>query len=423
MKLAKPQIFPTVKSFWLVMGILAFILISRLFYLYIEYKEFITKPFYFTYGNVLSMEPKPDADYPHTLLKIQSNDGLEFYLKSYKELANDAKKVRVQIFPDEKISFLRYISTFFVSGKIKEVITKEQTFRDEIVSGIRSQHTDQNIKSLYPAMFFNTPVEKDLRDTVIVLGVSHLIALSGFNLSILWGVIYGVLWLFYRPLQQRYFPYRYALFDLGLAAIVFLGIYVYMTDFSPSLIRAYLMVVMGWGILLAGLELVSFSFLALVGALILVVFPSLILSLSFWFSMVGVFYIFLILHYNKETNKHLIAWLFIPLGVFAFMQPVVHGFFGATSVYQLLSIPLELLYVIFYPATMALHLFGFGGVLDNALLALFTFPPQETIDSLLPWWVLGGYIVLSLGAIKYKYLFWTLCVIALGYSIYLFAFI
>ncbi len=423
MKLAKPQIFPTLKSFWLTIGILAFILIARLFYLYIGYNEFITKPFYFTYGNVLSMEPKPEASYPHTLLKIQSDNGLEFYLKSYKELAKDIKKVRVQIFPDENIGFIRYMGTFFVRGKVKEVITKEQTFRDEIVSGIRSQHINDNIKSLYPAMFFNTPVDKDLRDTVIVLGISHLIALSGFNLSILWGVIYGLLWLLYRPLQQRYFPYRYALIDLGLIAIVFLGVYVYMTDFSPSLIRAYLMVVMGWGILLAGLELVSFSFLALVGAILLVVFPSLILSLGFWFSIAGVFYIFLILHYNKETNKHLIAWIFIPLGVFAFMQPVVHGFFGATSVYQLLSIPLEFLYVIFYPATMVLHLFGFGGILDNALLTLFAFPPQETIESLLPWWALGGYIALSLGAIKYQYLFWVLCTMALGYSIYLFAII
>jgi competence protein ComEC len=369
------------------------------------------------------MESKPDASYPHTLLKIQSDGGLEFYLKNYKELDANVKRVRVQIYPSEKINFPKYISTFFASGKVKEVITKEQTFRDKIVSGIRSQHTNSNIQSLYPAMFFNTPVDKELRDKVVVLGISHLIALSGFNLSILWGVIYGVLWLIYGPLQQRYFPYRYALFDLGLVAIAFLGVYVYMTDFSPSLIRAYLMVVMGWGILLAGLELVSFSFLVLIGALLLAVFPSLMLSLSFWFSMAGVFYIFLILHYNKETNKHLIAWLFIPLGVFAFMQPVVHGFFGATSVYQLLSIPLEFLYIIFYPATMALHLFGLGGVLDNALLALFAFPPQETNESLLPWWALGGYIALGFGAIKYKYLFWVLCAIALGYSIYLFAFV
>lgn len=423
MKLTKPQIFPTAKSFWLAMAILSAILIARLFYLYIGYKEFTTKPFYFTYGNVLSMESKPDAIYPHTLLKIRSDDGFEFYTKSYTKLPEDIKRIRLQIFPNEKINFPKYISTFFINGKVKEIVQTEKTFRDEIVFGIRSQHTNQNIKSLYPAMFFNTPVDKDLRDTVIVLGISHLIALSGFNLSILWGVIYGVLWLIYKPLQQRYFPYRYALFDLGLVAIVFLGVYVYMTDFSPSLIRAYLMVVMGWGILLAGLELVSFSFLALIGALLLAVFPSLILSLSFWFSMAGVFYIFLILHYNKETNKHLIAWLFIPLGVFAFMQPVVHGFFGATSVYQLLSIPLEFLYIIFYPATMALHVFGFGGVLDNVLLALFAFPPQETNESLLPWWALGGYIALSLSAIKYKYLFWSLCAIALGYSIYLFALI
>jgi len=162
MKLAKPQIFPTLKSFWLAMSILAVILIARLFYLYVGYKEFTTKPFYFTYGKVLSMESKPDAAYPHALLKIQSDDGFEFYTKSYTELPQNIKRIRLQIFPDEKINFLRYISIFFVNGKVKEIVQAEKTFRDEIVSGIRSQHTDQNIKSLYPAMFFNTPVEKDL---------------------------------------------------------------------------------------------------------------------------------------------------------------------------------------------------------------------------------------------------------------------
>ncbi|MDD5406552.1 MAG: ComEC/Rec2 family competence protein [Sulfurovaceae bacterium] len=424
MKLTKPQIFPTTKSFWIVMAMFAAILIARVFYFYIEYQEFITKPFYFTYGNVISLEQKSDATYPHTLLKIHSDDGLEFYIKSYTKIAEGAKRLRVQIFPDEKISFLKYISTFFVKGKVKEIVQTEQTFRDKIISDIRSQHADNGIKSLYPAMFFNTPVDKELRDKVIVLGISHLIALSGFNLSILWGVIYyGFFWLFYRPLQQRYFPYRYALFDLGLVSIIFLGIYVYMTDFSPSLIRAYLMVVIGWGILLAGMELVSFSFLAIVGALLLIVFPSLVLSLSFWFSIAGVFYIFLILHYSKEVNKHIIAWLLIPLGVFVLMQPIVHGFFGATSAYQLLSIPLEFVYIVFYPTTMVLHVIGYGGIFDNALSMLFAFPPQETTENLLPWWALSGYAALSLSAIKYKYLFWTLCAVTLGYSIYLFAFI
>jgi competence protein ComEC len=254
-----------------------------------------------------------------------------------------------------------------------------------------------------------------------MLGISHLVALSGFHLGILWGLVYGVLLLIYRPFQQRFFPYRHALFDVGIAAMVSLGLYVWFVDLPPSLIRSYAMVMAGWIMLILGIELLSFTFLTTIMLLLIALFPSLMVSLSFWLSVAGVFYIFLVLQYSKGVKVWIISLLLIPFGIFVLMLPVVHSIFPVTSGYQLLSPLLSLLFVPFYPLAMILHLFGYGDVLDTVLLNLFNMP-QNSMESLLPVWAVLTYTGISIGAIWNKKLFWLMLNVALIYAIYLFLF-
>jgi competence protein ComEC len=274
--------------------------------------------------------------------------------------------------------------------------------------------------SFYNAIFFATAVDKTLREKISMLGVSHLVALSGFHLGILWGLVYGLLLLFYRPVQQKFFPYRHALLDVGLIVLILLAVYLWFVDFPPSLVRSYAMVLVGWIVLLLGIELLSFTFLTTILLLLVLLFPSLLVSLSFWLSVAGVFYIFLLLKYTKEYNKWMITLLFIPFGIFILMLPVVHHIFGVTSGYQLLSPLLSLLFIPFYPLVMVLHLVGFGGVLDSPLLWLFSLPNEST-DNLLPLWAMLGYVGLSLGAIWSKKLFYGVFGVAVIYGIYLFS--
>jgi len=252
-----------------------------------------------------------------------------------------------------------------------------------------------------------------------MLGVSHLVALSGFHLGILWGLVYGLLLFLYRPLQQKFFPYRHALFDVGLVAMIFLAVYLWFVDFPPSLVRSYAMVLVGWIVLLLGIELLSFTFLTTIGLTLITLFPSLLVSLSFWLSIAGVGYIFLLLQYTKEFNKWIITLLFIPFGIFILMLPVVHTIFGVTSGYQLLSPLLSLLFVPFYPLVIVLHMIGFGGMFDTVLSWLFSLP-EESKESILPLWVSGLYIALSVAAIWSLKLFYILLAVALSYGIYLF---
>ena len=118
---------------------------------------------------------------------------------------------------------------------------------------------------------------------------------------------------------------------MGLAAIVVLGVYVWFVGAPPSLLRSYGMILAGWAVLLMAIELLSFDFLATVAALLLVLFPSLSVSLGFWLSVEGVFYIFLLLQYAKGHNKWIITLRVIPVGIFLLMLPIVHTVFAMTS--------------------------------------------------------------------------------------------
>ncbi|HIP61173.1 MAG TPA: ComEC/Rec2 family competence protein, partial [Sulfurovum sp.] len=394
MQIEKPKLFLETRDFIIFVAIFVFIIALRLAWSYQSYSSFISKPFYYLDVTVLNAYQKSRDGKEYTVLKLSSDSGLTFFTSSYRKDNLKNKRLRVQIYPSDNISFVDYLGYFYVKSRIKDVQELETTTKDILLSKVSSQHQNSSISSFYNAIFFATALQKELRDKVSALGVSHLVALSGFHLGILWGLIYGVLLLGYRPLQKRYFPYRYALFDIGIVAILLLGSYVWFVDFPPSLVRSFAMVLVGWVVILLGIELLSFTFLTTIALVLISLFPSLLVSLGFQLSIMGVFYIFLLLQYSIDVNKWLISILFIPFGIFILMLPVVHGIFGLTTPYQLLSPVLSLLFVPFYPLAMLLHISGMGDVLDSVLLWVFNLPNSST-ENILPLWAVAIYVSLS----------------------------
>lgn len=355
----------------------------------------------------------------YQVLKLHSDDGFVFYTTSHSKDEFDHKRLCLQLFPDQKITFTDYLGTFHVKTRIKKQELFPLSYKDRLLEKVASGHDNSSMQTFYNAIFFATPLDKGLREKISMLGVSHLVALSGFHLGILWGLVYGLFLLVYRPLQQYFFPYRHALFDVGLLAIVCLGAYVWFVDFLPSLVRAYAMVLLGWIVVLLGMQLLSFTFLSTIVLILAGLFSSLLVSLGFWLSVTGVFYIFLLLQYAKETKGWIISLVFIPLGIFVLMLPVVHSIFGMTSPYQLFSPLLSLLFIPFYPLVMVLHIVGAGSLFDDMLLGLFDIPKEHT-EMLLPLWSMYVYVGLSLGAIWSQKLFWLLLGTASSYMVYLF---
>ena len=417
--LTKPELFDTRKGFLGTMLVLLLLLCLRLGFEYREYREFISKPFYFTYATVLYAHDKTKNGKSYTVLKLRSDEGFTFYTTSYKKEDLSHTRLRLQIFPSAMIPFYKYMGTFYVKSRIKKVEVCASGVKENLLQYVAAQHDTVALSQFYNAIFFATPIDKKLREKISLLGVSHLVALSGFHLGILWGMVYFLLMLAYKPLQQKYFPYRFSLIDMGLVTIVLLGVYLWFVDFPPSLLRSYAMLLVGWFVLIMGVELLSFTFLTAVVFALMVLFPALLFSLSFWLSVSGVFYIFLLLYYSKTYNKWMITLFFIPLGIFLFMLPIVHHIFGMTSPYQLYSPFLSLLFIPFYPLVMVLHLLGIGGILDSLLLGLFALP-KESVEHLLPWWITGLYVGLSVYSIFEKKAFYVLLTVAVMYGMYIF---
>jgi len=417
--LGKPELFSGKKDFVFFLVFCVLLLFIRLSFLYVSYQAFISKPFYYTTATVLSAYEKSKHHKQYTVLKLHSDEGLTFYTTSHRKENFNHTRLRLQIFPNSSISFIDYLGTFYVKSKIKDKALLDPSLKDSFVEKVASQHKNAALASFYNAIFFATPLDKQLREKIALLGVSHLVALSGFHISILWALVYGLLLLLYRPLQQKYFPYRHALFDVGLLAMILLGLYVWFVGFPPSLLRSYAMVLFGWMALVLGIELLSFTFLGTVLALLVVLLPSLLVSLSFGLSVAGVFYIYLLLQYTKKWKTWVLTLLVIPVGIFVLMLPIVHETFAVTSPCQLASPILSLLFIVFYPLVMFLHLLGMGDSFDSLLLALFSLP-QTSTEHFVPLWLMLGYVGLSLMAIRSAGAFYFLLAVASGYAGYLF---
>jgi len=101
----------------------------------------------------------------------------------------------------------------------------------------------------------------------------------------------------------------------------------------------------------------------------------------------------------------------IPVGIFLLMFPIGHFFFGNTTIWQLMSPPLSVLFILFYPLVAILHFFGLGGVFDTPLQALFNLP-TESIKVAMPIPLIVAYIIASIEAIFSKKAFWATLIFA-----------
>ena len=417
--LEKPKLFLNLKQFWFSMLFLFLLLLVRLSFIYVEYQNFREKPFYFTEVEVLKSYSKIKNKKSYTVLKLYSSElNLNFFTTTWISSTEIHQRLRMKLFPTVEMKFFEYLGISFINSKVNEVFKAEKSSKSEVLKFIDHQHENSMVSNFYNAIFFAQTVEKDLRNEVSKLGVSHLIALSGFHLAILWSLLFFLLRPLYRFFQQRYFPYRFDLLDVGFIVLLFLAWYVWFVDAPASLIRSYTMIFTTWILLILGVELVTLSFLSTIVLLILTVFPNLLVSLAFWFSVVGVFYIFLLLHYFSAVHKFLMT-LIVSFGLFFLMLPVVHMVFPLTTPLQLLSPFLSLAFSIFYPMSMGLHILQIGGLFDGWLLHLFMLQSSE-VQMVVPALFGTSYLLLSLGAFYSKKLFYVLTLIVLIFSLKLF---
>jgi competence protein ComEC len=301
----------------------------------------------------------------YQVLKFKSKDGFTFYSTASKQLTNiKYKKVKLEVWAG-KISFKEYMRGFFCFSKILQIYP-DTSYKTKLNTFIDKQHNNKNISLLYQALFTAKQLPYELQTLFSNLGVSHLIAISGFHLGVLSAVLFFLIKFPYKFLQNNYFPYRNNKRDTFIIVSLFLLSYLLFLEIPPSLLRAFVMLIIGFILYDRGIKVISIQTLLLTILLILALFPRLFFSIGFWLSVSGVFYIFLFLIHFKELSK---VWQFLlmPLWVYLLMLPYSLLIFGNFSLYHPLSILWTSLFTLFYPSAILLHIFGVGNLMDGVL--------------------------------------------------------
>ncbi|RVY51974.1 ComEC family DNA internalization-related competence protein [Helicobacter pylori] len=398
---------------------LSLLLAINLYLEYLNYQKLdFSKPTSLN-AQILLQYPKTKDQKTYFVLKLQSK-GMIFYT-TIKEPLKNLQYRHAQFFGKIKFcSFLESLkSCFFQTYSFS--LTRKQDLKSHLRHFIDSVHSNALVGNLYRALFIGDSLNKDLRDKANALGINHLLAISGFHLGILSASVYFLFSLFYTPLQKRYFPYRNAFYDIGVLVWVFLLGYLLLLDFLPSFFRAFLMGLLGFLACFFGVRLLSFKLLILACCIAIALLPKLLFSVGFLLSVCGVWYIFLFLKHTEiffKTSSFLRrSFQAISLSALVFLNMLIiaHAFFPMFSPYQLFSIPLGLIFIVFFPLSLFLHAVGLGSLLDHILSMPLTIP---TISVSSPLWLLGAHLFLTILSARFFKVYLSMNILSAGFFLY-----
>ncbi|MEJ8625798.1 ComEC/Rec2 family competence protein [Helicobacter pylori] len=413
------ELLTTPKEYLLCGVILSLLLAINLYLEYLNYQKLdFSKPTSLN-AQILLQYPKTKDQKTYFVLKLQSK-GMIFYT-TIKEPLKNLQYRHAQFFGRIKsCSFLESLrSCFFQTYSFS--LTRKQDFKSRLRHFINSVHSSALVGNLYRALFIGDSLNKDLRDRANALGINHLLAISGFHLGILSASVYFLFSLFYIPLQKRYFPYRNAFYDIGVLVWVFLLGYLLLLDFLPSFFRAFLMGLLGFLACFFGVRLLSFKLLILACCIAIALLPKLLFSVGFLLSVCGVWYIFLFLKHAQaffKSSSFLMRSLqAISLSALVFLNMLIiaHAFFPMFSPYQLFSIPLGLIFIVFFPLSLLLHAVGLGSLLDRILNMPLAIP---TISVFSPLWLLWAHLFLTILSVRSFKVYLSMNVLSTGFFLY-----
>lgn len=224
------------------------------------------------------------------------------------------------------IGYTTYIDLydFEVNGNdasIKDKI-KENTF--DILS---SRLSDDNADIMYSIIFGESNIiDGEIREQFSYAGISHMLAVSGLHVSVLFSLIY----FFSRKLKIN--PKFSLIFMLG----ILLG-YSYLCSFSPSVLRASIMTLLLMLCEIYKIEYDGISGLSIAGIIVLITRPLQFFSVSFRLSFLCVFAIITLApHLSKLFKKikmpnALSETLAISISITAVTLPVMISTFETVS--------------------------------------------------------------------------------------------
>lgn len=240
-----------------------------------------------------------------------------------------------------------------IIGKEENILYKFKNWKNKFVQ-ILDEIAPRNVAALSAGTTFGDSAlfSKNDIDNFRISGLSHIIVLSGFNITIL-AVFFGIIFL---SLRMR-------LFLRVLLIIISIFLFIIFVGIEPSILRAG---IMGCMFLIAtafGRQYVAKQFLFLAAFIMMIINPKIALyDISFHLSFlatIGILYIAPILEnykfFQKENKNKFIKNIFeilkITLAVQIFITPYIMFTFGKLSVFSIFA---NILVIPFIPVVMLL---------------------------------------------------------------------
>ncbi len=362
---------------------------------------------------VLKQYLKHNKDRRYYVLKLRSDYGV-FYTSAspyLRHLVGRTLRLRVWV---NRYSFYNHLTEGYLPSKILKVYPRLNA-KTVLAHAIASQHQNAQIGELYAALFTASPMSSSLQYQLSTLGISHLLAISGFHLGLISALLYWLLRPLYRHIQENYFPYRSAHRDLFMLVFIVISAYLYFLGALPSLLRAYTMLLIGFVLFDRGIKILSMQTLFLSVMLLLAFMPALFASLGFWLSVAGVFYIMLYLIYFQHQNVYY-NLLGVSIWVYLMMLPISLYIFENFTIYHPFSVVASILFLPFYLIASVLHVMAQGGLFDPYLLDYLNVS-THAFSVTLPPYVIITHLMLSLLALRYRYA----AAMLLPWSLFIFA--
>ena len=383
------------KKYWAITAFLFILLRMQL--LFLNYLSF-------SYPFIKTVEAKVVNQYlkkDYWVLRLKNRE-VTFYITTKDNIKNLLNEnIKVNIFTN-KITFWGYLTSFYAVSynlRLLEVFKVEKY--------IESQHKNEEIINLFKALFLGESMNYKTRKKLGALGISHLMALSGLHLGFISFFLFLMLNFFYKKVH-KFFPYRNKWIDIGFIVLIMEFLYLWAVGFPPSLIRAFVLESVLFLVAVSFGNLFSVKALIITGCLSLFLFANKIFGIGFLLSMAGVFYIYLFFNYFKANFYNSILLSFY---MFLVMFVWGHYFFGYMSNYQLLSPVVNILFSVFYPLGVCLHLFGMGGVFDEIILKYLALGEKYYYVNISIWFLIF-FTLLSIIAIKKKWAFYGINLLA-----------
>ena len=245
-------------------------------------------------------------------------------------------------------------------------------WRDRLKEEYRLKGFDENEYAIISAMTLGdkTTLTPDLKDTFATGGASHLLALSGLHL----GILYGLLALLVPKRRHPYFS--------GLLLMATIWGYTMLVGMMPSVVRAAIMLSIYAFVELLGRKILSLNTLGLTATIMLIVHPFGFFDIGFQLSFMAVFGIVLchdsllrVIPRRWQTKIVVPVWSIISVSLTAqiSVMPLVIYHFGNFPTYFLLTnlVAVPLTTVILY-LSIAVWGLSFSNLLQSFVVSLLS---------------------------------------------------